>query len=88
EGRWNAEARMLQAQLAFEKNDFDTAARQFMTIALLYDDKTITPRALLKAREAFQRANNPVDADKALRELIKRYPDSNPQTKISAQKPS
>ncbi|MEO8204903.1 MAG: tetratricopeptide repeat protein [Chthoniobacterales bacterium] len=74
EGRWNAEARMLQAEVAFSKDDFDAAARQFMTIALLYDDKTITPRALLKAREAFQRANNSIDADKA------------PQTKVSSQK--
>ncbi|MEO8826937.1 MAG: tetratricopeptide repeat protein [Chthoniobacterales bacterium] len=86
EGRWNAEARMLQAEVSFAKDDFTGAARQFMSIALLYDDKIITPRALLRARDAFQRANNPVDADKALRELTRRFPDSSPQSKVSSQK--
>lgn len=75
EGRYNAEARMLQAEMLSTRGDPGRAAQAFMTISLLYDDKDMTPRALIRANETFRQSGNAVEADKALRELKQRYPD-------------
>jgi len=54
---------------------FDDAARAFMAVALLYDDKDLSPQALNLAEQAYRRANNVTDAERAREELQRRYPD-------------
>lgn len=76
EGRLNAAARMISAEIEYARGEFDSAARGFMTVALLYDDTKVTPRALERAAESYRRANNDAEADKALDELRRRFPDS------------
>jgi hypothetical protein len=49
-----------------------------MAIALLYDEKDLTPQALVLAEESYRRAQNIPDAERAREELQRRYPDYKP----------
>src|SRR6266446_3012830 len=75
EGRVNAEARLLAGDVQLERGNFDDAGKAFMSVALLYDDAAITPRALNKAASAYQRAGKTDEADRLARELRERYPN-------------
>jgi TolA-binding protein len=75
EGRVNAEARLLAGDVQLERGNFDDAGKAFMSVALLYDDPAITPRALDKAASAYQRAGKTDEADRLVRELRERYPN-------------
>jgi len=81
EGRLNAEARLLQGDALLAQGNTDAAARAYMTVAVLLDDPAITPRALQKAADAYQRANNSFEAEKALAQLRQKYPDFQKATK-------
>jgi len=75
EGRVNAEARLLAGDVQSERGNFDDAGKAFMSVALLYDDPAITPRALEKASLAYQRAGKTDEADRLARQLRERYPN-------------
>jgi TolA-binding protein len=75
EGRVNAEARLLEGDVQLERGNFDDAGKAFMSVALLYDDPAITPRALDKAALAYQRAGKVDEADRLSRQLRERYPN-------------
>jgi len=75
EGRVNAEARLLAGDVQLERGNFDDAGKAFMSVALLYDDPAITPRALNKAASAYQRAGRADEADRLSRQLRERYPN-------------
>ena len=76
EGRVNAEARLLVGDVQSERGNFDDAGKAFMSVALLYDDPAITPRALSKAALAYQRAGKTEEADRANRQLHEKYPNN------------
>ena len=78
EGRLNAEARLANGRALLAQDRFDDAARAFMAVALLYDEKDLTPQALVLAEQAYRRADNTADADRAREELERRYPDYKP----------
>jgi len=46
-----------------------------MSVAVLYEDPEVTPRALEHAYEAFQKAGNQPQATKTLSELKTRFPN-------------
>jgi TolA-binding protein len=46
-----------------------------MSVALLYDDPAITPRALEKAAKAYEKAGKNDEANRVVNELHQRYPD-------------
>ena len=75
EGRVNAEARLLAGEVQLEREHYTDAGKAFMGVALLYDDPTITPRALEKAALAYQKAGNQAEADRAARQLRERFPN-------------
>lgn len=75
EGRYNALGRMAHADILAAQGEHEKAARAYLTVALLYEDKEITPRALKNAQKEFLLSNNPREAEKTQRELNKRYPD-------------
>ena len=58
------------------QKNFDAASRYYMSIAVLYDDPTLSPEALHRAAAMFKALNRPADADKTLQELKTRYPQS------------
>jgi len=74
EGRVNAEARLLAGDVQLERGHFEEAGKAFMGVALLYDDPTITPRALQKAASAYEKAGKKIEADRATQELRAKYP--------------
>lgn len=74
EGQVNAQARLLAGDVQFERGNFEEASKAFMSVALLYDDPAITPRALKKAAASYQRAGKPAEADKVARQLREKYP--------------
>jgi len=78
EGRINAEARLANGRALLAQDRFDDAARAFMAVALLYDEKDLTPQALVLADQAYRQAGNTADAERAREELQRRYPDFKP----------
>jgi TolA-binding protein len=83
EGRLNAEGRLLTGEICFASGDYPGAARAFMSVALLYDDPAITPRALQRASDAYRKVGNLMESEKALQDLQKRFPDSTKSAKTS-----
>jgi lipopolysaccharide biosynthesis regulator YciM len=75
EGRMNAEARMSIGDIESARGNYENAARSYMSVAVLYEDPDVTPRALERAYEAFQKAGNEPQATKTLSELKTRYPN-------------
>nr|MDQ3314084.1 tetratricopeptide repeat protein [Verrucomicrobiota bacterium] len=75
EGRVNAEARLLAGEVQLERGRFEDAGKAFMSVALLYDDPTITPRALQKAAGAYEKAGKKAEADRATQQLRAKYPE-------------
>lgn len=76
EGHLNAEARMVMGDVSYAEGDFESAARSYMTVGLLTEDPILTPNALKRANEAYRRAGKDADADKAIKEIRDRFPDS------------
>jgi TolA-binding protein len=75
EGRFNAEARMQLGDIESSRGNYENAARSYMSVAVLYEDAEVTPRALERAYEAFQKAGNEPQATKTLSELKTRFPN-------------
>jgi TolA-binding protein len=75
EGKVNAEARLLAGDAQFERQRFEDAGKAYAGVALLYDDPTITPRALDKAATAYRRAGKAEEADHVAKQLHDRYPN-------------
>lgn len=78
EGRVNAEARLANGRALLLQQRYEDAARAFMAVALLYDEKDLTPQALLLAEQAYERAGNTAEASQARQERERRYPDFQP----------
>lgn len=74
EGRLNAEGRILSGEIAFARGDYDGASRAFMTVAVLYDDPIVTPKALRRAADAYRKMGNLLEAEKAQSEMQRRFP--------------
>ncbi len=74
EGKVNAEARLLAGEVQVERGRFEDAGKTFMSVALLYDDPAVTPRALQKAASAYEKAGKKPEADHATEQLRARYP--------------
>jgi tetratricopeptide (TPR) repeat protein len=76
EGKLNAEARLASGEIFFLEQDYESAARAFMTVSILVDDPNLTPKALRRAADAYRRAFKDAEADKAMKELAERFPSS------------
>ena len=69
-------ARFELANLRLKSRDYESAAKDFMLVAILYDDEKYTPPALYKAGECFLSTGKKEDAEKAFLELKTKYPAS------------
>ena len=61
---------------ALAREQYDKAARYFMSVAVLFEDDELVPESLYRAAEAFGMGGKPEERGKALGELVDRYPDS------------
>ena len=76
EGKLNAEARLASGEVFFMEQDYESAARAFMAVSILLDDPKLTPKALRRAADSYRRAFKDAEADKAMKELLERFPGS------------
>ncbi len=74
EGPRSARARMLLGETAFAAGNFPDAARQFATLAVLFDDPQITPQAEARAADSFDRAGDAKSAGDWRAKLRIKYP--------------
>ena len=58
------------------KEDYDAAARYYMSVAILYHDADLVPGCLAGAVRSFEKLGQDTDAQKAAEELKEQYPDS------------
>ncbi|GEM_PF-1966156 len=73
---------MVGAYARFETGDIKSAmgqyadaAKSYAMVAILYDDKDLSPKALFRAGEAFARSGDQKKADEMFGELVSRYPE-------------
>lgn len=64
------------ARGAEASGDTESAARYYMSVAILFDDPVLAPECLFKAAEAFRKLGREDDARKTTGELRERYPQS------------
>ena len=75
EGPLNARGRLLGGDVAFGRGQFEAAAKAYSGLAILTDDPEVTPLALRRAADAYEKAGKPTQAADALRELRARFPN-------------
>lgn len=59
-----------------KRGEVDAAVRYYLSVAILYDDATLSPECLWRAAAGFAKLNQPVRRDQTLAELKQRYPRS------------
>ena len=74
EGPRSAAARMLLGETAFATQSYPEAARMFATLAVLFDDAQITPQAIARAADAFDKAGDAKSATDWRQKLKDKYP--------------
>ena len=74
EGPNSAAARMLLGETAFAAQNYPEAARMFGTLAVLFDDPKITPQAMARAADAFEKAGDAKSAADWRQKLKIKYP--------------
>jgi TolA-binding protein len=75
EGRLNADGRTLSGDIQMALGNFEEAAKLFLSVAVVFDDADITPRALEKAYQAYKKAGKADEAAKILNQLQTRFPE-------------
>ena len=80
EGPRSAAARMLLGETAFATKNYPEAARMFATLAVLFDDPKITPQAISRAADAFEKAGDARSAADWRQKLKDKYPQYQPRS--------
>jgi tetratricopeptide (TPR) repeat protein len=78
EGPRSAAARMLVGEASFATKTYPEAARMFATLAVLFDDPQITPQAMSRAADAFEKAGDAKSAAEWRAKLKAKYPQFQP----------
>jgi tetratricopeptide (TPR) repeat protein len=71
----NALARIEMGNVRFKMMEYSAAAKEYMMVAIIYDDKDLCSKALSMAADAFEKAGDTAKAVDVLKELLTRYPD-------------
>jgi TolA-binding protein len=78
EGPHSAAARMLLGETSFATQNYPDAARMFATVAVLLDDSQITPQAISRAADSFEKAGDAASAAQWRQKLKDKYPQYHP----------
>jgi tetratricopeptide (TPR) repeat protein len=78
EGPHSAAARMLLGETSFATQNYPDAARMFATVAVLFDDSQITPQAISRAADSFEKAGDAASAAQWRQKLKDKYPQYHP----------
>lgn len=76
EGKNNAIARKILGDNYFARGNFTEAAKTFAALALLYSDPSLTPLAMKRAADAYDKAGQPDQAQEWRANLKKKYPSA------------
>jgi len=79
-----ARARFRLGELYEGKGDYDAAARSYMRIAILFLHEELSPEALWRASQCFEKAGSHEQARKSYDELIRDYGNSEQAVKAKA----
>ncbi|MCC6638919.1 MAG: tetratricopeptide repeat protein, partial [Ignavibacteriaceae bacterium] len=71
-----ARARFQLGALHEKQEDWDKAARSFMGVAILFLHEEMSPEALWRAGQCYEKAGHPDQARKAYAELTEDFPES------------
>ena len=82
EGRLNAEGRIVTGDIQMGRGNFEAAAKIYESVTVIIDDEEITPRALEKSVEAYQKAGKEAEAKRQLNTLKSRYPEYMQRKKV------
>jgi len=80
EGPRSAAARMLLGETSFATQNYPDAARMFATVAVLFDDPQITPQAMSRAADAFEKAGDAKSATDWRQKLKDKYSQYQPMS--------
>lgn len=80
EGPNSAAARMLLGETAFAAQNYPEAAKMFATLSVLFDDPKITPQAISRAADAYEKAGNAQAAAEWRQKLKDKYPQYQPMS--------
>lgn len=75
-GEIAARARFQLGVMHEARDEFDKAARSFMGVAILFLHEEISPEALWRAGQCYEKADQQDSARKAYDEILKEFPDS------------
>ena len=79
EGPRNAQARILLAEWNAAQKNFVEAAKSYSTLALIYQDKDVTPRAMFQAAEMWDKAGDPGQSASWRTRLSQQFPNYKPE---------
>ncbi len=75
QGRINAEARILTGDIAAAEGDMEGAAREYLVVSQIFEDREITPLALTKAIEVYRSLGDVAEATRLQEQLRSKFPD-------------
>jgi len=75
EGRLYALAKIADGDIQSGRGNFEAAAKRYEEISVLIDDEEVTPPALEKAIDAYEKAGKTEDTKRLLNTLQSRYPE-------------
>jgi len=75
EGRLYALAKIADGDIQSGRGNFEAGAKRYEEISVLIDDEEVTPKALEKAIDAYEKAGKTEDAKRILNTLQSRYPE-------------
>jgi len=74
EGRTNAEARLLLGDISAAQGDLEQARNEYLIVSQIFTDPEITPKALMKAMNAYRSLGNQEKAEQLNQELTTKFP--------------
>ena len=75
-GVTSTRARFHLGELFEAKGDFESAARSYMYVVIVFLNEELAPESLWRAGQCFEKASSPDQARKSYEELIATYPES------------
>jgi TolA-binding protein len=83
EGKISGEARIIAGDIQAASGHLEEAGKLYASVAVILDDDDVTPRALEKAYQVFQKAGREAEAKKYLNQLQSRYPEYFQKKKVA-----
>ena len=75
-GETAARSRFRLGEIYEERGEFQTAAKHFMRVAILFFHPELSPRSLWRAGQCFEKSDDLLQAQKTYGEVIREYPES------------